>query len=69
MMKTGNRIRIGSKAIGPMEAVITDENPETGNTIWKAVRSEEIRTGGMRIWATLRGLRGRGILANVSFDF
>jgi len=37
MMKMGNRIRIGSKAIGPMEAVITDENPETGNTIWKAL--------------------------------
>ncbi len=47
MMKMGNRIRIWSKVTGPMEAAITDENPETGNAVWKAlpIRGNAIRWG------------------------
>jgi len=37
MMKMEKRIRIWTKATGPIEAVITAENPKTADAVWAAL--------------------------------
>lgn len=37
MMKMEKRIRISTKATGPIEAVTTAENPKTAEAVWRAL--------------------------------